>query len=80
MSDMTPSELNDRRNEAIRRYHEREEQRFKETLSKKREQDTHAVRAQMEVDDQKRKFVKKAHNAILNEERKQLADEMQKLE
>lgn len=34
----------------------------------------------MKVDDQKRKFIKQAHNQILNQERDILKSEMQKLE
>lgn len=76
---LPPAELSDRRNASIQRYHEREEQRFKESVQKKREQDTYTLRQQMEVDQQKRNFIEKTHETILNEERKVLASEMQKL-
>lgn len=48
-------------------------------MQKKRDQDTYTLRQQMEVDSQKRNFIEKTHESILNEERKALANEMQKL-
>jgi hypothetical protein len=73
---LPPGELNERRNASIQRYHEREEQKFKETGKIKLAQDSHALKQQMEVDSQKRNFIEKSHQDILTEERNKLASEM----
>jgi hypothetical protein len=57
---MSPADLTERRNQSIKRYHDREEERFKESQQKRLAQDSHTVHEQMKVDDQKRKFIKQA--------------------
>lgn len=73
---LPPAELNERRNASIQRYHEREEQKYKETGKIQLAQDNHALKQQMEVDSQKRNFIEKQHQDILAEERNKLASEM----
>ena len=80
LSGLSSLDLNARRNESIKRYHDREEEKYKEVQLKKRDQDQHVLHQQMKVDDNQRKFIKHETKKVLDEERKVLVDDMQKLE